>query len=171
MKKLIIIILIISSCSKASEIKDTEQKQTNTKEKRANQNSLNSQQTKTNNIQENNYLSDYKLVHTLRDRNGQITENIYVKPLNDSIFINLIITPVKVNNFDTLYYIEKNLLRNKKGVDIEVSNEDLKGYKLVMKKDKYITLVCVDNNLQESSDYLTIEKNNTKQLFEVQTAP
>ena len=56
--------------------------------------------------------------------------------INDSIFTDLYV----VNNADTLYSNERNILANKKGRDFEVLNDDFYGYKFVLERNDYFVL-------------------------------
>ncbi len=163
MKKLILIILIFAGCSQVREVGSPTQRQPETTK---------TTPPKPNRVSTNKApLSGYKISHAFKNKNRATTEKIYVKPFNDSIFTSLFITTSLNNLADTLYSIQKNQFRNKKGMDIEVAGEALKGYKFVAKNDRYITVVCVDKNLQESSDYITIQKDPLSNLFTVVPTP
>jgi hypothetical protein len=76
-----------------------------------------------------------------------------------------------VNERDTLYKINRNILTNTKGKDIEVFNEGFYGYLFVLKKNDYFVLSYLRNKGSNISDDITIEWNYENNVLEVQKVP
>jgi hypothetical protein len=111
--------------------------------------------------------TEFIKVHSLKKNDNTLIGDIYVKFINDSIFTDLFV----INSNDTIYSIEKNILSNTQGKDIEVLKDGFWGYKFILKKSDYLVLSCYGNFGTDVSDDITIEWNYDKNILEMQKIP
>lgn len=106
-------------------------------------------------------------VHSLKKNDNTSIGDIYVKFINDTTFTDLYV----IYKRDTLYSIEKSVLTNTKGKDIDVYTDGFYGYIFVLKKNDYFVLSYLRNNGKNISDDITIEWNYDYNILETQKVP
>lgn len=121
-----------------------------------------------NNYRNIHYQDNYSFIHTFKDKKDEIIGNVYIKYITHEFFSSMLI--MGADNKDTLYFIDKTKFRGKEGLEDElIENNENKffGYKIVTKKNDYITIVYFSNFGNNISDYITIEWNDEKKMFEL----
>ena len=112
-----------------------------------------------------------KFIHTLKDKKGNLLGKIYIEDFKNDVFRKLLITKEEKGKTDTLYFINNNLFRNQKGIDIKFSKKTFNGYKIEYLKDDNIQLFGIGKGSVGASDPVTITWNYNKKIFEVFQAP
>jgi len=111
-----------------------------------------------------------KLIHVLKDKKGNPLRNVYIEDFKNDVFNKLLILKVKNGKVDTLYYINKWLFFNSKGIDITSSKENFNGWKIDRLTDESIGLFGIGKGPTGvgASDPALIEWNPKKKLFAIQ---
>ncbi len=112
-----------------------------------------------------------KLIHTLKDKKGNLLGKVYIENFKNDVFRKLLITKEANGKMDTLYFINDGLFTNPKGVDIHFAKETFNGYKIEYLKDDAIQLFGIGKGSLGASDPLTIVWNYRKKIFEVFKTP
>lgn len=122
---------------------------------------------------ENQTKSQYniKLIHTLKDKKGNLLGLVYIEDFKNDVFRKLLITKEKKGKTDTLYFINDCVFTNPKGVDIRFGTETFDGYKIEYLKDDAIQLFGIGKGSVGASDPATIVWNYNKKIFEVLQTP
>ena len=116
--------------------------------------------------------------------NGNMKRVLDIKMEDDniscSVFVNTIdkankdvfnILKIKDEEHVQLYKIEKNILSNTNGIDIEVNKDDLYGYRFIKRNKDGFVIVALYESGERVSDNIWIKWNKQKELFEVQKIP
>lgn len=145
MKTLIIIFILLTSCPSINEKKAA------------------------NDVQQNTYPDSSKLenIGKLRSKDSHIGD-VFIRKMNNDIFTELYV--INKGN-DTLYYIQKSGLRNKKGTELSMDENDFLGYHLVLIKDEYFEITFLSGDGTRESDIITIKYNEEKNLMELLKTP
>ncbi len=109
----------------------------------------------------------FNKVYSLSKKNGDFIGDIFVNSTKDTIFNYLYV----VNKKDTIYKIEKNILRNANGIDIQLYPKGFDGYIFFIIRKDYFVLSGLSNNGENVSDDINIEWNYEKGLLEVLKTP
>jgi hypothetical protein len=112
--------------------------------------------------------ANIKFVHVLKDKKGNLLGNVYIEDFKNDVFNNLLITKIKSKKTDTLYFINKWLFINPKGVDLDYPKENFNGFKIELLKDDSIQLFGLGRNSSGASDPITIAWDYKKKLFKIQ---
>jgi hypothetical protein len=118
----------------------------------------------TKNLGKNKELSE---IYILKDKDSINIGRVFVSYIENEIFDYLYV----INKKDTIYFIKKNILGNRKGKDIELYSKNFYGYKFVLKKNDYFILSGLGNKGKDISDNINIEWNYEKKILEVLKLP
>jgi hypothetical protein len=113
-------------------------------------------------------LNNKKLIHSLKDKKGNLLGMVYIEDFKNNVFKKLLITKGKK---DTLYFINDYLFTNPKGIDIQFDKETFNGYKIESLKNDAIQLFGIGKGSAGASDPVTIVWNYNKKVFEVFQTP
>jgi hypothetical protein len=120
---------------------------------------------------QNKSLYNIKLIHTLKDKKGNLLGKVYIEDFKNDVFNKLLITKERKGRTDTLYFINNYLFKNSKGVDIEYDKRNFNGYKIEHLNDDSIQLFGIGKGSTGASDPAIIAWNYKKRIFEVLQAP
>ena len=123
-----------------------------------------------NNHQNKIITNKYELAHTLKI-DSLNSASVFVRYFKDGLFDTLYIVKKVSGKSDTLYSIERDLFKNKKGKDLAVYPKNFYGYSFVLRKDKYIVLSYLRNKGENISDNITIQWNELSNRFQVLKTP
>ena len=116
--------------------------------------------------QKKSALPGYKMIYTLKDKQGAELGKIYVKEIKPGIFRHLRVIK-EAKQTDTLYYVDDFKLRNPKGMDIEAGkSKEFWGCKLVADGDRF-TITMIDRKGHVMSDDLDIIWDKKSKVYKI----
>jgi len=110
---------------------------------------------------------DFEVIHTLRKKDSTLIGEIYARFIDKDVFDSLYV----INKGDTIYSIERNILKNRNGIDLKAPEQGFYGYRIVLKKNDYFVIINLMEGGKKVSDNANIIWDYEKGLLQVEKVP